>query len=418
MKTRFLHLILVATVAGGVSTACGDDDDSSGATGGASHQGGKTGTGGTGHGGAGHGGVGHGGITSTGGVGEGGSSGAPEGGSAGAPTSNGGTNPGAGGTTTGAGGSSAGRGGITGNGGTSSGGNGTGGITMGGAGGAGAGGGPEGGAGGEGGSADPVVKRGEYLVLTVAQCQSCHTDTQNGTGVLAGNANFRTGGALVPTPNLTPDVATGLGDWTDEQIKHAFRDGIDDEGRQLSPGMPYWLYHNLTDADADAIVAYLRSIKPIAHDVPTTSVVSTAVTPLAPSAFPSTSLTSGEEFESAQHGKYLLTSAARCVGCHSVSTNGVPAPAFSGRPPTTSGLVYPVNLTPDATGTAGWTADDLATVLLTYTHKGTSVPLCNMPRFTGLTPADALAIGRYLTTIPAVRNTAASLADLPACPAQ
>lgn len=409
MKTRFLHLIFVATVAGTVSTACGDDDDSSGATGGASHQGGKASTGGLGNGGAGHAGAGHGGVLSTGGVGEGGSSGAPEGGGAGAPVSSGGTNPGAGG-------SNAGRGGVTGNGGTSSGGTGTGGISIGGAGGAGAGGGPEGGAGGEGRAADPLVQRGQYLVLTVAQCQSCHTDTQKGTGVLAGNPSFRVNGALIPTPNLTPD-ATGLRDWSDEQIKRAFRDGIDDEDRQLSAAMPYWLYHNLTDADADAIVAYLRSIAPIANEVPPTMVVSTAVTPLAPSAFPSTSLTSGPEFESAQHGKYLLTSAARCVGCHSVSTNGVPAPAFSGRPPNTAGLIYPANLTPDATGTAGWTANDLATVLLTHTAKGKDAALCgSMPRYTGLTQADALAIGYYLTTIPPVENTAASLPGLPDCP--
>lgn len=434
MKTRFFNWILVAAIAGGVTAACADDDHVTDGTGGA-NQGGKANTGGSGA---------RGGAPSTGGTsvaGEGGattstggSAGAPEGGAAGSATS-GGTNPGAGGMSPGAGGTSAGSGGVVlGNGGSTAGSGGvlvgSGGVTQGQGGtGTGAVGGAEGGAGGfpepggaggqggeggEGGAAvDPLVQRGEYLVVTVAQCGGCHT-ANNSTQFLGGNPNYRVGATAVPAPNLTSDP-TGLGDWTDAEIKRALREGIDDEGRQLSAGMPYWLYHNLTDADADAIVAYLRSVPKVQNIVGDSNAAATAVTPLSPSAFPSTSLTSGAEFESAQRGKYLLTSAARCVSCHSVLTNGVPAPAFSGRGATSSGLVYPANLTPDATGIGGWSANDVATVLLTYTAKGTTTPLCNMPRYTGLTPEDALAIGHYLTTIPAVENVAASLPDLPAC---
>ncbi|HET9932143.1 MAG TPA: cytochrome c, partial [Polyangiaceae bacterium] len=298
MKTRLLNWILLATVASAFSAACGDDDDSSGATGGA-HQGGKTNTGGAGRGGGGHGGA-QAGETSSGGVGEGGatisqggSTVVPEGGASGASPS-GGTNPGTGGTNTGgtttasggtnAGGTTTANGGTTtASGGTNSGGTGTGGIMMtGGAGGAeGGSGGNAAGAGGEGGVAlDPVAQRGQYLVVTVAQCSSCHTDPTKATMFLGGNPNF-TSGVKIPAPNLTPDV-TGLGDWTDEEIKRAIRDGIDDEGRQLAPAMPYWLYHNLTDADADAIVAYLRTIPKISNAVGTTNPAATAVTPLSP----------------------------------------------------------------------------------------------------------------------------------------
>lgn len=435
MKTRFFNWIFVAAAASAVTAACADDDHVTDGTGGA-HQGGKASTGGSGA---------RGGAPSSGGTaaaGEGGaptpnggSAGAPEGGAAGAPSS-GGRNPGAGGATA-SGGTSAGSGGVViSNGGSTAGSGGTqvgtGGISQGqgGSGGkltggtgnveGGAGGFPEfGGAGGQGGEGgapvDPIVQRGQYLVVTVAQCGGCHT-AANSTQLLGGNPNFRFNSVLVPAPNLTSD-ATGLGDWTDVEIKRALRDGIDDQGRQLSPGMPYWLYHNLTDADADAIVAYLRSVPKVQNIVGDSNAAATPVAPLLPSAFPATSLTTGPQFESAQQGKYLLTSAARCVSCHSVATAGIPAPAFSGRAASTAGGVYPANLTPDATGIAGWTANDVATVLLTHTAKGTTTSLCAMPRYTGLTPADALGIGNYLTTIPAVENTSASLPALPACPA-
>ncbi|MEJ1960343.1 MAG: cytochrome c [Gammaproteobacteria bacterium] len=117
----------------------------------------------------------------------------------------------------------------------------------------------EGGTGGEagaGGHTDAQVARGALLVRSVALCGGCHTAT--GGTELAGNAAFK-GGAL-PAPNLTPD-STGIGDWTDAEIMNAFRNGIDDEGRHLDPIMPYWLFHNMTDGDALAIVAFLRSLR-------------------------------------------------------------------------------------------------------------------------------------------------------------
>jgi mono/diheme cytochrome c family protein len=278
-------------------------------------------------------------------------------------------------------------------------------------------GGNEGGAGGAGGAAvDPVLARGKYLVVSVAQCGSCHNDSTKPTDFLGGNPNYKSGGVVIAAGNLTPD-STGLGDWTDAEIKRAIRDGVDPLDRQLAPAMPYWLFHNLSDADTDAIVAYLRSVPPIVNVVGDSNSSAAAVPFLPASSFPDTSLASGDAaYDSARRGKYLLTSGARCVSCHSVSTGGVPQPGFAGRPPSMVGNVFPPNLTPDATGTAGWTADDIAHVLLTSTAKDTGAPICSMPRYNGLTEEDALAIGNYLTTIPAVENAAANLAALPACP--
>jgi hypothetical protein len=73
--------------------------------------------------------------------------------------------------------------------------------------------------------------------------------------------------------NLTPDSATGIGGWADIAIIRAMRYGVDDEQEQLCPTMPRFDGSDpsqpfMTDVEAGAIVAYLRSLKPIAHAVP------------------------------------------------------------------------------------------------------------------------------------------------------
>jgi mono/diheme cytochrome c family protein len=76
-----------------------------------------------------------------------------------------------------------------------------------------------------------------------------------------------TGGVVYP-PNLTPDPDTGLGRWTDEQIMRAIRTGQRPDGRMLVPVMPWPSYATLTDEDARAIVAYLRSIPAVRFKAP------------------------------------------------------------------------------------------------------------------------------------------------------
>lgn len=71
------------------------------------------------------------------------------------------------------------------------------------------------------------------------------------------------------TRNLTPDVATGIGSWTEDIFVKAIRTGKDmGEGRDILPPMPWPEYRNLTDEDLKAIFAYLMSLKPIENVVP------------------------------------------------------------------------------------------------------------------------------------------------------
>ena len=117
------------------------------------------------------------------------------------------------------------------------------------------------------------TERGQYLV-TIMGCTDCHTpghflgqpDLSRFLG--GSDVGFEIPGlGTFHGPNLTPDP-TGLGSWSDEDIVTAIRTGVRPDGSQLAPAMPWMGYAALTDADAQAIAAYLKSLPPVANEVP------------------------------------------------------------------------------------------------------------------------------------------------------
>ena len=120
---------------------------------------------------------------------------------------------------------------------------------------------------------DAQVARGRYLV-TIGGCSDCHTP-----GALMGSPDMKRylggsdvgfaipGAGVFVGQNLTPDKETGLGAWTDAQIIAAFRTGKTPDGRTLSPVMPYPALAHLTDENAQAIVAFLKSLPPVSNKV-------------------------------------------------------------------------------------------------------------------------------------------------------
>jgi hypothetical protein len=137
------------------------------------------------------------------------------------------------------------------------------------------------------------IERGEYLVNIMA-CHDCHTPMgPEGRPMLqyklAGHppnapvATYREGSfgsfALTNTSwagpwgvsftrNLTPDPETGLGTWTEADFIKAMRTGQKPSGTVMLPPMPWPVYSQATDADLQAMWAYLRSVKPIQNAVP------------------------------------------------------------------------------------------------------------------------------------------------------
>jgi cbb3-type cytochrome c oxidase subunit III len=121
--------------------------------------------------------------------------------------------------------------------------------------------------------ADPV-KRGAYLVETLG-CSLCHSPADENRRALPGMR--LAGGLLVhvepfgdyPTGNLTSDKATGLGNWTDDQIKQVVTRGVLPDGTRLLPYPMDWAsYSTMKAEDLSAIVAYLRTVPPVSNKVP------------------------------------------------------------------------------------------------------------------------------------------------------
>ena len=123
-------------------------------------------------------------------------------------------------------------------------------------------------------AADPQIERGKYLV-SVIPCTDCHTPgTFLGKPDMARYLGGSEVGFEIPGlgvfygTNLTPDKETGLGGWTMEEIATAIRTGARPDGRILAPAMPVESFKSLTQADALAIAAYLKTLPPIKNKVP------------------------------------------------------------------------------------------------------------------------------------------------------
>jgi mono/diheme cytochrome c family protein len=122
--------------------------------------------------------------------------------------------------------------------------------------------------------AQPPVERGRYLV-SFAGCMDCHTPgyflgMPDMSRMLGGSeVGFEMPGlGVFHGPNLTPDMETGLGSWTEAQIVTAITTGTRPDGRKLAPIMPWQAFANLTPEDAMAIAVYLKSLPPVMNKVP------------------------------------------------------------------------------------------------------------------------------------------------------
>jgi mono/diheme cytochrome c family protein len=106
---------------------------------------------------------------------------------------------------------------------------------------------------------------GSYLV-TIGDCVGCHTPPEDGKPfnmslAFAGGRKFP--GEASVSRNITSDPDQGLGKWSDQNIKNAITKGVRPDGTKLAGPMPYDWYANITPADLDAIVAFMRTIKPV-----------------------------------------------------------------------------------------------------------------------------------------------------------
>lgn len=113
------------------------------------------------------------------------------------------------------------------------------------------------------------VARGAYISL-LANCEHCHTPghflgKRDDSRKLSGSdvGFWIEGIGTFVGPNITPDNETGIGSWSRDEIKTALTTGERPDGRMLSPVMPWADLAQLEDSDLDALVDYLKSLKPL-----------------------------------------------------------------------------------------------------------------------------------------------------------
>jgi mono/diheme cytochrome c family protein len=110
------------------------------------------------------------------------------------------------------------------------------------------------------------VKYGAYLAGPLGHCVECHTPMVKGrhdwSQLGAGGNPFRGPWGVAVSKNLTPHDS-GLKGWSDGEIERAIRDGVGRDGAPLKPPMAYGWYKNISKDDMSALIAYLRSLKPL-----------------------------------------------------------------------------------------------------------------------------------------------------------
>jgi len=169
------------------------------------------------------------------------------------------------------------------------------------------------------------LERGHYLATTIAACGSCHTPKGAGPGgelpgmELAGGFTIRDDAFTAVVPNITPDKETGIGNWTDAQITTALREGKRPDGTLIGPPMPIEFYRQWSDTDIAAIIAYLRSVKPVSNKVGK----STYNVPLPASYGPPVGhVADVSPSDPVKYGAYLAGPLGHCMECHTPLVTG------------------------------------------------------------------------------------------------
>ena len=210
----------------------------------------------------------------------------------------------------------------------------------------------------------------------------------------------------VTAPNITQDKETGIGNWTDAQIKTLLRTGVKPNGVHGAMVMPTGFYHIMTERDVNAVVAYLRTLKPIKNKVPDPIYKMPQVEHVLPGGeTPYTEAMLGDKLKK---GFYLAT-IAHCMECHTPMEKGVRrwdtrlgAGGFDFPGPW--GVSTSRNITSSKTkGIGAWTDAEIKRAITTGVSKDGShlKPPMGFHYYASLTPDDLDAVVAYIRTVPA-----------------
>jgi mono/diheme cytochrome c family protein len=260
------------------------------------------------------------------------------------------------------------------------------------------------------------IARGRYMFGATGGC-GCHTVPKGQPN--AGGRKYEGAFGTVYSSNITPDRQTGIGGWTDEQIITAIRLGRRPNGERLLPVHPFPVFNGMAEEDLRAIVAFLRTTKPVSRQNQPKKLV-----PLFESVFLPAWLAAFAPRETpppkapttgVARGEYLVKAVGHCGECHTPRTMTMASDNsrfLGGTPKGPEDQAMP-NITPDRdTGIGKWSVEEIADYLGSGNKPDGDVAGGLMAEvidgtlagYKDLNKGDLLAIAQYLKTIPPVRN--------------
>jgi Cytochrome c len=262
-------------------------------------------------------------------------------------------------------------------------------------------------------SAETLLERGSYLVNAVMGCDGCHTPRPG--GVFDMTKRFSGGSQIwdeknftVRGSNITPDPETGIGSWSEADIKRALTEGVRPSGVPLAPQMPFAFYKILAPRDLDAVAVYIKSVAPLRNQVPPPVYKAAMHTELIPEA--EKPIAEEALRDPVKRGFYLAT-IAHCMECHSrrpdgtqdyVNWNGKGGYIFKGP----FGEIAARNISSHKTaGIGAWTDGEVKRALtqgVGRDGRAFKLPMARQVYFSKMTDDDVDAIVAWVRTIPPI----------------
>jgi mono/diheme cytochrome c family protein len=251
-----------------------------------------------------------------------------------------------------------------------------------------------------------TIDRGAELAA-IGNCTDCHT--KNGGASYAGGRALPTPFGTIYASNLTRDLETGIGTWSEEAFRRAMHEGVDRKGTQLYPAFPYDHFTKATDEDIDALYSFLMSIPAIHNVIPENQLsFPFSFRPIIAGwkvLFLSQGSLEQDISKSAEwnRGRYLVEGLGHCGSCHTPRNalgGEKTGSAYAGgaaegwnAPPLNASLVT----------THHWTVDQLAEYLSTGWHKlhgAAAGPMADVAKNLGQASKDEVhAIATYIASL-------------------
>ena len=260
-------------------------------------------------------------------------------------------------------------------------------------------------------AADDILERGRYLTYA-GGCISCHTEDVEDAIPLAGGRAMETPFGTFYSPNITPDMKSGIGGWSDDDFLNAFWEGVSPDGKHYFPAFPYTSYTGASRDDLLAIKAYLFSLEPVPKETADHDLAWYMSSRIAAGAWKAVNFEPARfepdpsQDEQWNRGAYLVRHLGHCGECHTPRSAIGVSQADAEMAGSTFGEEKIPNITTHRIdGIGRWSASDIEYfldigMLPDGDFTGSSMVDVIEDNTSKLTRDDRLAIASYLKSLP------------------